>query len=1039
MISLLLSMLRVRPGQAVVLALLSLFAVAAAVAAPAYLQAVDRSIVAGQVATAEVRERSITVSAAVNPRNDSGFDFADIAGALVDLPGFEQVYASEFPAVGIEPDRADASRLTYRQDVCAHLVIVAGRCLAAAGEVVLGEQTAARLHLAPGDPIVLAFAAIGGSNTAPAYVADGVPSRLTVAGTYRAADPADTYWGGHGYFAPGPTGRAGEPIFTGAATVAEMDHGTTAVSIDATAGPGALTAAALPDTRRRLAELDARSTKLGQALIITTALPALFDRIDHSKALARRSVPTGAAPLLLLAYTVLFIAADYATQGRRPELAVVALRGARWWTRWWLTLGEGLAAIVAGGLAGCAAGQLLVAAVVAWRFPGTGAPVFTAEALRYAPAALLGAVVVGLLAQRRHLTAPVAGLLRRVRGRVPGRRVRAGEAVVAVLAVAATAQLYLTGGDLTGVAVVAPALVIVALALATARAVVPLARLAGTRAVRRGRLTTALAAFQLSRRPGAQRLILLLVAAVGVLGYAVTATDLAARDRELAAQIATGAPRVLSVAPVDRAQLLQAVRAADPSGAYAMAVAEFPPGAPGEAPRLGVDTTRLGTAATWLGAYGDAEPAHIERLLRPPARPGLVVPGQDVTVEATVTGARPDNPVSLSLVLSSTTGRGRATVDLGIVRDGRITYHQRAAVCDGGCRLAGIHLTNENPTVTATRITVVLHRLGTINPPATAATPADLADLARWRSPDATLTAAPDGLRIGVDAPDGLPHGAWVQPAEVPLPLPVATTSSALATAAATRAGTSTGGVLPGTAPGTGTTTSRGAITGLDGLDLPVRVAARLDALPRLGTDGTLVDLEYAERASTDAGTARRPEVWLGPAAPPDVLNRLAERGLIVTGDTGVADTRARLAAQGPALSLWFHVVAGALAVLLAAGGLALVIAVDRRDRRSDLAALRTQGLPRRTAARVALWTYPALVLAAAPPGLATALIAWRLTGWALPVFGEPMPALPLPHWPTGPAVPVAWLLTLALLVAVAASTARATATPPRPSTAAPH
>nr|BFE61681.1 hypothetical protein GCM10020063_062070 [Dactylosporangium thailandense] len=1001
MISLLLSMLRARRGQALVLALLSLFAVAAAVAAPAYLQAVDRSVVAGQVETAAARERSLSITATVNARDADGFDFTDVAGGLVNLPGFDQVYGADFPAVGIEPEKVRASRVTYRQDACAHLTIVAGRCLAGAGDVVLGEQTAARLGLGPGDPITLTFAALGGSNSQPTYVADGTPARLTVAGTYRPANPAEAYWGGHGYFDLDTAGRPGEPVFTGAATMAAMDHGTTAMSVDVTAGPAALTADGLPDTRRRLAELKSRATQLGQGLVVTTELPRLFARIDASQELARHSVPAGAAPLLLLAYAVLFIAADYATTGRRPELAVVALRGTRWWTRWWLTLGEGLAAILLGGLAGCVAGQLLVAALVAWRFPGVGAPVFTVDALRYAPAALLGAIAAALVAQRRHLAAPVAGLLRRISRRAAGWRVRTGEAVVAVLAAAATAQLFLTGGSLTGVAIVAPALVILALALLTARAVTPLARLAGTRALRRGRLTTALAAFQLSRRPGAQRLILLLVAAVGVLGYAVTATDLAARDRDLAAQISTGAPRVLTVASVGGEQLLQAVRAADPSGAYAMAVVGLPAGRPGEAPRLAVDTTRLAAASTWLGAYGDTDPARLAERLRPPVRDaGLTIPGQDLAIDATVTGARPDNPVALKLVLA---GRhGRANVDLGAVHNGAGTYQQRVSDCADGCRLVGVHLTNLEPAATATRLTVVLNAVRTINPARTAATGAQLADLARWRSADATLTAAPDGLRIGVDAPDGLPHGAWVQPAEVPLPLPVAATATAR------------------------------SISGLDGLDIPVTVAAHLDAVPRLGLDGTIVDLEYAERLSTDSGLARDPEVWLGPAAPPDVLNRLAAQGLVIVGDTGIADARARLAAQGPALSLWFHVLAGALAVLLAAGGLALVIAVDRRDRRADLAALRAQGLPRRAAARVALWTYPALVLAAAPPGLATALIAWRLTGWALPVFGEPMPALPLPHWPTGPAVPLAWLLTLLLLVTVAASTARATTPPPR-------
>ncbi|GAB3825395.1 hypothetical protein ACFPIJ_45965 [Dactylosporangium cerinum] len=72
--------------------------------------------------------------------------------------------------------------------------------------------------------------------------------------------------------------------------------------------------------------------------------------------------------------------------------------------------------------------------------------------------------------------------------------------------------------------------------------------------------------------------------------------------------------------------------------------------------------------------------------------------------------------------------------------------------------------------------------------------------------------------------------------------------------------------------------------------------------------------------------------------------------------------------------------------------------------------------------------------------GLATALIAWRLTGWALPVFGEDLPALPLPHWPGPLLVPATWLLAVLSLMAVAFAAGRPrAATPSTPATAAPR
>ena len=52
-------------------------------------------------------------------------------------------------------------------------------------------------------------------------------------------------------------------------------------------------------------------------------------------------------------------------------------------------------------------------------------------------------------------------------------------------------------------------------------------------------------------------------------------------------------------------------------------------------------------------------------------------------------------------------------------------------------------------------------------------------------------------------------------------------------------------------------------LAGLDGHPTQVHVTGNVPALPRLGTAGTLVDLEYANRISTDAGSAHRSEVWL--------------------------------------------------------------------------------------------------------------------------------------------------------------------------------
>ena len=167
------------------------------------------------------------------------------------------------------------------------------------------------------------------------------------------------------------------------------------------------------------------------------------------------------------------------------------------------------------------------------------------------------------------------------------------------------------------------------------------------------------------------------------------------------------------------------------------------------------------------------------------------------------------------------------------------------------------------------------------------------------------------------------------------------------------------------------------------------------------------------------------PQVWLSPAAPADILDRLAARGLVVTTDTRAAVVHDQLAQQGPALALWFYVLAGALAIALAVGALILAAAVDRRRRVEDLSALRAQGVSRRTAGQAALWTYPILVVIAVLAGLGIALAGWSFTGWALPLAGLAPTGLPLPLYPRPLAVVATGLAVLVVLAGAALLTGR--------------
>jgi predicted lysophospholipase L1 biosynthesis ABC-type transport system permease subunit len=186
------------------------------------------------------------------------------------------------------------------------------------------------------------------------------------------------------------------------------------------------------------------------------------------------------------------------------------------------------------------------------------------------------------------------------------------------------------------------------------------------------------------------------------------------------------------------------------------------------------------------------------------------------------------------------------------------------------------------------------------------------------------------------------------------------------------------------------------------------------------------MDLEYAERAAATAGGTDRPEVWLSAAAPPDAVARLTAAGLVVLDDETLADRRARLDRQGSAVSLRFHLVAAALAVLLGAGSVWLVAAVDRRRRGAELRVLRVQGVPARVVASASRWGYLGMALAALLLGPLAAGLAWWAVGDRLPVFVDEAVTIPVPAWPHPGPVVLAWLVAATVLLAVSTLAARA-------------
>ncbi|GAA2357912.1 hypothetical protein GCM10010170_051410 [Dactylosporangium salmoneum] len=259
------------------------------------------------------------------------------------------------------------------------------------------------------------------------------------------------------------------------------------------------------------------------------------------------------------------------------------------------------------------------------------------------------------------------------------------------------------------------------------------------------------------------------------------------------------------------------------------------------------------------------------------------------------------------------------------------------------------------------------------------------APAAAWQYPPGA-TGTVSGSDLSVTFPPGAGPGAGIlRPADGPAVLPVVST-----------------GPLP----------PDGLFAPFD-LERPVpaTVAATVARLPRLGRTGTLVDLDYADRLATSS-TAPAAEVWLSSSAPPSLVDALAAAGLTVDARRTVADLRTRLAGEGSALGLRFYLVAGVLAVVLAAAAL---FSGTVEASSGDLKALRAQGLAARRAATVEPVAAVLLVVVAGLIAVPAAAAAWAA---AVP---PPLTGLP----PTGPPALALAAAVLALAVVAALTTAR--------------
>jgi hypothetical protein len=170
---------------------------------------------------------------------------------------------------------------------------------------------------------------------------------------------------------------------------------------------------------------------------------------------------------------------------------------------------------------------------------------------------------------------------------------------------------------------------------------------------------------------------------------------------------------------------------------------------------------------------------------------------------------------------------------------------------------------------------------------------------------------------------------------------------------------------------------------------LSERVAGTATRLPRVGDQGVLIDLEYADRLGADFGAGESLQVWLSASAPSSITRALQDQGLIILGEESIDGVADRYASFGPPLTLQFMLLSAVIGLALAIGAATVVAAVERRPRAAELNALRTQGAPARLVQRVGIEGYLVLIGTSLVFGLVLAVLIRLYIGDVLPYFAD--------------------------------------------------
>jgi hypothetical protein len=168
--------------------------------------------------------------------------------------------------------------------------------------------------------------------------------------------------------------------------------------------------------------------------------------------------------------------------------------------------------------------------------------------------------------------------------------------------------------------------------------------------------------------------------------------------------------------------------------------------------------------------------------------------------------------------------------------------------------------------------------------------------------------------------------------------------------------------------------------TSLNGQQVPMRVVERVRALPGLGDEGSLSDLETAlvefEPPVEDLVTT---ELWAARDTPPSVLAAIRARGIPLTDPSSLDATVHDLRTDAFSLGLRLFLVVGIATLLLAVLGVFTSAVLQSRWRSYEVASLRVVGVSQRALVRGSVLEYTVLLGMAVLLGVGSAYLALRL------------------------------------------------------------